>query len=153
MKVCDFPVNWPGRIAPGTVSEEPVLAQDWVATMYEISNQEMAEDQAMDCTSLLSLITGKRNDEEPLHPFIVYQAGYAYDGAIREGKWVLLVDRNSEATELYNLETELVHESNLIGDTENQVIIDRLHASFLEHNDHVDETQEPRTTKVFQARN
>jgi arylsulfatase A-like enzyme len=28
-----FIVNWPGKIAPGVVSDEPVLAQDWVATM------------------------------------------------------------------------------------------------------------------------
>jgi hypothetical protein len=74
----------------------------------------MALDQAMDCTSLLSLITGKKKDEEPLHPFLLYQAGYAYDGAIREGEWVLLVNRNNEATELYNLKTDPVQKTNLI---------------------------------------
>lgn len=146
-----FIIHWPGRISPGSKSDEPVLAQDWVATMYEITKQDMAEDQAMDCTSLLSLITGERDDDEPLHPFILYQAGYAYDGAIREGDWVLLVNRDNEATELYNLATDLAQENNVIDEAENQALKDRLHATFLEHNDHRNETQEPRTTKAYKV--
>ena len=144
-----FIVKWPGQVEPGSVSKEPVLAQDWVATMYELCGQDMEEDQAMDCTSLLPLITGKRLNKDPLHPFILYQAGYAYDGAIREGDWVLMVNRENKAEELYNLGKDLAQENNLIDIPEHRELIDRLHAKFLKHNDHIDETQEPRTTKAF----
>jgi arylsulfatase A-like enzyme len=144
-----FIIKWPGQVEPGSVSDEPVLAQDWVATMYELCGQDMEEDQAMDCTSLLPLITGKRLSKDPLHPFILYQAGYAYDGAIREGDWVLMVNRENKAEELYHLGTDLAQENNLIDLPEHRELIDSLHAKFLKYNDHIDETQEPRTTKAF----
>ena len=144
-----FIIKWPGKVKPGVVSDEPVLAQDWVATMYEITNQNMEEDQAMDCTSLLPLITGAKIDDSPVHPFLIYQAGYAYDGAIREEDWVLLVNRESKATELYNLGTDLAQENNLIEKPEHRELIERLRLKFLKHNDHKNETLEPRTTKAY----
>ncbi|MFN2442319.1 MAG: sulfatase-like hydrolase/transferase, partial [Thermoanaerobaculia bacterium] len=36
------------KVAPGSVSDHLVVNHDWVATMYELTGQEMAEDQAMD---------------------------------------------------------------------------------------------------------
>ena len=147
-----FIIKWPGNIEPGTVSDETVLSQDWVATMYEITNQNMQDDQAMDCTSLLPLITGNRKSKEPLHPFILYQAGYAYDGAIREGNWVLMVNRENKATELYNLKSDLVQETNLIDRPEYLTIIKRLRDIFLMHNDHKNDTQEPRTTVAYHVK-
>ncbi|MCD6202190.1 MAG: arylsulfatase [Bacteroidales bacterium] len=146
-----FIVKWPGHVKPGTVSDELILAQDWVAAMYELTGQNMEEDQAMDCSSLLPLITGKRKSGKPLHPFVLYQAGYAYDGAIREGNWVLTVNRDNKATELYNLKNDLAQENNLIEYPEYRKLIDRLHAKFLKYNDHIDETLEPRTTKAFRV--
>jgi arylsulfatase A-like enzyme len=146
-----FIVKWPKRVKPGSVSDELILAQDWVATMYELTGQSMAEDQAMDSTSLLSLITQKKNGKTPHHPFVLYQAGYAFDGAIRQGHWVLTVDRKNEATELYNLDNDLAQEKNLIDRPERRDLIERLHAKFLKHNDHNEETRDPRTTEAFRV--
>lgn len=148
-----FIVKWPGHVKPGTISNETILAQDWVATMYELTGQNMEEDQAMDCTSLLPLITGQRKSEEPLHPFILYQAGYAYDGAIREGDWVLTVTRENKAMELYNLSNDLAQENNLIDHPEYRGLINRLRTKFLKYNDHKNETWEPRTTEAFRINN
>ncbi len=144
-----FIVSWPGVINPGSVSHEAVLAHDWVATMYELTNQSMEDDQAMDCSSLLPLLKGDYNSTTPLHPFIIYQAGFAYDGAIRQDDWVLLVDRSNQATELYNLKNDLAQETNLIDKTEHQELIKQLLSTFLQHNDHKDDTLEPRTTLPF----
>ncbi len=146
-----FIVKWPGHVEPGSVSDELVLAQDWVATMYELTGQDMEEDQALDSTSLLSLITGRRKDAEPLHPFVLYQAGYSKDGAIREGHWVLTVNRHNKAEELYNLGDDLAQENNLIDQPQYLELVDRLHATFLKHNDHDTDTREPRTTKAFRV--
>ena len=143
-----FVVKWPGRVEPNTVSDELILAQDWVATFYAITEQSMEADQAMDSSSLLSVLSGTQGDE-PLHAFVLYQAGYAYDGAIREGDMVLLVDRENEATELYDLSKDLAQTEDLIAKPEYEKLAQRLHAKFLEHNDHDSQTfHEPRTTPV-----
>ena len=142
-------MKWPGKIKAGTVCDELILAQDWVATMYELTGQNMVEDQALDSTSLLSLITAEKTDKAPLHSFVLYQAGYALDGAIRAGNWVLMVDRKNKATELYNLENDLAQKTNLINHPEHQGLIKKLHTKFLKHNDHDEKTRDPRTTKAF----
>jgi hypothetical protein len=89
---------------------------------------------------------------QPLHPFVLYQAGFAYDGAIREGDMVLMVDRENEATELYDLGADLAQANNLIGNPEYAQLVARLQAKFLLHNDHDDATfGEPRTTAVLRV--
>ncbi|TLX75766.1 arylsulfatase [Labilibacter sediminis] len=147
-----FIISWPDKIVPNQVSDELVLTQDWVATMYEITQQDMDENQAMDCSSLLPIITGSYTENKPLHPFVIYQAGFAYDGAIRKDNWVLLVNRENKATELYNLKTDLAQETNLIESPEHSDLIQKLHNTFLTHNDHKNETLEPRTTKAFKVK-
>ena len=133
------------KIAPGSVSDQLVVNHDWVATMYELTGQKMAEDQAMDSASLLPILTGSQKG--PLHEFVIYQAGFAYDGAIREGSMVLVVDRENEATELYDLATDIGQERDLIADPKHRDTVVRLRAKFLRYNDHDDETfDEPRTT-------
>ena len=144
-----FIVKWPGQVQPGSVSDQLVLAQDWVATMHEIAGIPMEEDQAMDCTSLLPLLEGRQPAGEPLHPFVLYQEGYAYKGAIREGSLVLVVDRDNEATELYDLSTDLAQEHNLIDEATWSAEIDRLKQKFLRYNDHDNDTFEPRTTRAY----
>jgi arylsulfatase A-like enzyme len=128
-----------------------VLCQDWVATMYDLTNQDMEEDQALDSATLLPYLLGRQPADVPIHEFVIYQAGYAYDGAIRRGNYVLLVDRNNQATELYNLSSDVGQERNLIGDPEQADRVAKLRAEFLEYNDHDDSTREPRTTEVFRA--
>ena len=91
--------------------------------------------------------------KEPLHPFILYQAGFAYDGAIREGDWVLTVTRENKAAELYNLSNDLAQENNLIDHPEYHELIDRLRTKFLKYNDHKNETWESRTTEAFHSNN
>jgi len=139
-------------IAPGTVSEELIMGHDWVATMYELTQQDMDEDQAMDSVSLLSVLTGQQQDSGSLHEFVLYQAGFAYDGAIREGGLVLVVDRNNEATELYDLIEDPAQTTNLIAEEPYREEVQRLHRKFLKYNDHDNETVEPRTTKAFRIK-
>lgn len=135
-------------ITPGSVSDQVVMGQDWVATMYELTEQNMQEDQAMDSSSLLPILLGEHGDQ-PLHEFILYQAGFAYTGAIREGDLVLVVDRNNEATELYDLAEDLGQEKNLIEEKEYEETISRLRKKFLKYNSHDNDIITPRTTKPY----
>ncbi|QED37884.1 arylsulfatase [Antarcticibacterium arcticum] len=136
-------------ISPGSVSNQLIMGHDWVATMYELTGQNMEEDQAMDSSSLLPIFKGLQNEEDPLHEFVLYQAGFAYDGAIREGNLVLMVDRNNKATELYDLANDLGQEKNLITESKFKETITRLKDKFLHYNAHDNDVITPRTTKAF----
>ncbi len=136
------------KIEPGSVSDQLIVAHDWVATMYELTGQPMAPDQAMDAASLLPLLLGE--DDGPVHEFILYQAGYSQVGALRKGSWVLVVDEHNEATELYNLEADPSQAQNLVDLPEHAARIEQMREEFLRYNDHDNATfDEPRTTSVI----
>ncbi|UZJ44003.1 arylsulfatase [Marinimicrobium sp. C6131] len=136
-------------IRPGSVSDQLIMGLDWVATMYEMTGVPMQKDQAMDSISLLPVLTGEQDESDPLREFAIYQAGFAYDGAIREGDWVLVVDKDNRATELYNLKNDLAQEYNLIDDKRYRNKVRYLKEKFLTYNDHDDDTVEPRSTQVL----
>ena len=139
-------------IEPGSTSDELIVGHDWVATMYELTQQNMKEDQAKDAVSLLPVFTGTQPKSQALHDFVIYQAGFAYDGAIRQEDLVLMVNRDNEATELYDLSTDLGQEHNLIQQKKYRKTIQQLRKKFLKYNDHNNSTVEPRTTKAFRVK-
>ena len=133
------------EIPPGSVSRQTIVNQDWVATMYELTRQPMAADQAMDSASLLPLMLGRF--DAPIHDFVIYQAGYAYLGGLREGDYVLVVDEEQRATELYDLATDPAQTRNLIDDARQRNRVDRMRRTFLYFHDRDKTTfSEPRTT-------
>jgi hypothetical protein len=64
---------------------------------------------------------------------------------------VLVVDRNNQATELYDLSSDPAQARNLIADPAQAKRVASLKAEFLKYNDHDDKTREPRTTAAFRA--
>ncbi|MDH5824449.1 sulfatase-like hydrolase/transferase [Luteimonas sp. RD2P54] len=136
-------------VPPGTVSDQLIMGQDWVATMYQLTGQDMQEDQALDSVSLLPVLTGRQPEDEPLREFALYQGGDAYEGAIREGSLVLVVDDKAGARELYDLAADPAQEHDLSGLPAYRETVARLHRKFLTYNDHRDDTVEPRTTRPF----
>lgn len=139
------------RIAPGTVSDELVLTQDWVATMYDLAGEEMEEDQAMDSATLLPLLLGRQPEGVPLHDFVITQGGDPRSGAIRRGSLVLFVDRLGEARRLYDLAVDPGEEHDLIDDPAYRDRRREMLAMFLRHDD-PDAPSEPRTTPVWTPR-
>jgi arylsulfatase A-like enzyme len=145
-------------ISPGTVSDQLIVGHDWVATLYELTGQGMPQDQAKDSASLLPILTGQqpKDDllhESALHEFVLYQAGLASVGAIREGDLVLVVDNTNQATELYDLSTDLAQENNLIAKRKYRDTVSRLHRKFLTYNNRDSkDLGEPRTTEAYRVR-
>ncbi len=146
-----FIVRWgdgtPARskIPPGTVSDQIVINHDWVATIYALTGINMDPDQAMDSASLWPILLG--DVDWPVHDFILYQAGFAQHGAIREREYVLVIDERRMATEFYDLDADPVQASNLIGVTEHQERVADMHRKYLYHHDRDNTTfDEPRTT-------
>jgi len=52
-------VRWPGRIRPGTVSDEPVCGVDLLPTLCEVAGVPVPKDRAIDGASILPLFDGK----------------------------------------------------------------------------------------------
>lgn len=136
-------VYWPGKVAPGSSNDTPVISTDFYPTFLEMARAKAPKDYLLDGLSLMPLLKGeKRLDREKL---FWHFPGYlqAYNGlqedsrdrpfrtrpvsVIRKGDWKLLMfheewvlDGGSDkiasnnAIELYNLKTDLGESNNLV---------------------------------------
>lgn len=118
-----FIAVWPGKIKPGSICNEPIVAHDVVATIADIANQPIDRGLVLDSASLLP-----RFAEEPAtgHRYLMHlSSGQRGSGgstyAIRDGDWKLImrskVFRELDGlhpTGLYNLKDDLAESNNLI---------------------------------------
>jgi len=81
-------VRWPGRVAPGSLSDEPVSGVDWLPTVCEIVGIEPPTDRAIDGVSVLQVLEGGAAPrEKPLYwQFLRFRPHVA----IRSGPWKML---------------------------------------------------------------
>ncbi len=142
-------------IPPGTSSDQLVMAQDWAATLYDLTRQDMANDQAQDSTTLLPLLFGQQSENDPLRSFAVMQSqtDAAKPHMIRmddsEGEWMMLLNGSRQAVDLYNLSTDLAQTTNLVNDTNQQSRVTAMRQLFLQH----DQENDARSTAPFTAAN
>jgi len=103
-----FIAHWPNKIKH-TISHEPILGIDIVATLAALTSQTLDDNQAMDSSNLLPyLLEGK---EINAHPVLINQAGTGKEIMIRENGWKLIVKidkeksftENQEPIALFNL--------------------------------------------------
>ncbi|QDT16323.1 sulfatase family protein [Alienimonas californiensis] len=85
-----FLVRWPGRVAPGAVSDALVSLTDVMATAAEIVGYELPNDAAEDSFSLLPVLSSEPSDN-PVRPYLLVQ-GFRGRGtlALRRGDWAYL---------------------------------------------------------------
>ena len=103
------------RIPPGSIAAQTIVNHDWVATIYELTGQAMAPDQAMDSASLLPVLL--HGSKEPVHDVVLYQAGDARIGAIRRGDDVLVLDEHGQPAELYDLGDDPLQLNNRVAES------------------------------------
>ena len=122
-----FVVRWPGRIAPGTSSDQVICLTDLMATVAAIVGHELEPDQGVDSYSLLPVLLGKSS--ETIRKATVH---HSVNGsfAIRQGEWKLILcpgsggwsapkpgspeEKELPAFQLYNLETDPGETANLL---------------------------------------
>lgn len=100
---------WPGKIKAKTISDTPILGIDVLATLADLTNQKIEKDQAMDSSSLLPLLYGKKHVKA--HQFLLTQSGTGKQVMITEDGWKLIIkldkkdktDSKRTPTDLYNL--------------------------------------------------
>lgn len=88
-------VRWPGKVAPGSTSQQISSLTDVMATIADIVGASVPTNAGEDSFSMLPAILAKDSDE-PIRPYILMQ-GFAGSKflAIRKGKWKYLAHQGS----------------------------------------------------------
>lgn len=97
---------WPGRIRPGTTTDQTALGMDLYATMASVAGAKLPAGLKLDGVDLLGALTeNKKLPERTLF------WRYKKEKAVRKGPWKLLV-RDSK-TMLFNLDDDLGEKNDL----------------------------------------
>lgn len=98
-----FVVRWPGKIPPRTVTDHISAQYDLMATLAEISGQEITDTDGI---SFLPILLGK-NKEQTQHEYLYWEFSGRNQFAVRIGDWKGIKSRNRENPdskwEIYNL--------------------------------------------------
>jgi arylsulfatase A-like enzyme len=100
-----FIARWPGKIAPGSVSDHLGYFPDILPTIAELTGAKAPAD--IDGISLLPALLCKDGQRE--HDYLYWEMGSAV--AIRQGNWRAV--KNKAAWELYDLSTDPAESKNL----------------------------------------
>jgi arylsulfatase A-like enzyme len=96
-RVCAF-ANWPGRIKPGTVVNEPLHIVDWFPTLVNLAGASLQQQHPLDGRDIWPVITAGKPSP---HEDILINA-MPNSGAIRMGGWKLVVNGHITANDLEN---------------------------------------------------
>ena len=105
-----FLAMWPGKIKPGSTSDQIISITDIFATCAEITGVLLPDDAGEDSVSFLNCLLGKQVG--PFREACVQQSGKKAL-AIRKGKWKLIVHGDNKR-ELFDLNTDIGESNNLI---------------------------------------
>ena len=103
-----FVARWPGKIKPGSSSDQVICLNDLFATCADILDKDLPPDAAEDSVSILPALLGKA--KVPVREATIHQAPAGL--ALRQGDWKLITLRNG-TRELYNLKDDLSETRNL----------------------------------------
>jgi arylsulfatase A-like enzyme len=82
-----FLARWPGKIQPGAVSDEPVMAIDLLPTIAHLLDAPLPADRVIDGKNIWPILAGQANAKSP-HEALFFWAGSELQ-AVRSGQWKL----------------------------------------------------------------
>jgi arylsulfatase A-like enzyme len=95
-------LRWPGRVAPGSVSDEPVSGYDLLPTLAALVGFAVPADRPIDGEDVSAILRGQpRARARPLYWEFDDDQGFHF--ALRDGSWKLLADRSLKVVRLYDL--------------------------------------------------
>jgi arylsulfatase A-like enzyme len=101
---------WPGRIKPGTVTEETALTMDLFPTMAALAGATLPEGLKLDGIDITPAMEGRKLQQRDVF------WGTGTTAVIRRGNWKLIVRNKRHAragVELFNLTEDLAEKNNL----------------------------------------
>jgi len=105
---------WPGRIKPGTTTDETALGMDLFATMASIAGAKLPAGLKLDGVDILPVLM---EDRELPKRTLFWR--YRKEKAVRKGPWKLLVQ--GDKVRLFNLERDIAEKENLAEDRPDMV--------------------------------
>ena len=87
-------VRWPGKIKPGTVSQQVVTTMDWTASILASAKAKPHPRFPLDGINLLPVLTGKKAEIKRTLYWRTFQR--IKSKAIRDGNWKYLQDEKGE---------------------------------------------------------
>jgi len=101
-------MRWPGKIQPGSVIDDPVIALDLIPTFLTAGGGKVDPAWKLDGISLTDRITG-REQALPQRTFYWRQHGSRGSIAVRDGDWKLVYPRKEENAQpqLYDLREDI----------------------------------------------
>ena len=112
-------VRWPGKVAAGTVREDPVILTDFYPTLLEVAGLKTRKHYPGDGQSLLPVLTGEGDLQRDAlfwhYPNFAFHRDNRLGSAIRMGDYKLIEFFDKNEVELYNLREDLGEKKNLAG--------------------------------------
>jgi arylsulfatase A len=103
--------RWPGRIAAGSVSAEPVILTDFYNTLLDVAGLRPTPGAPQDGKSLLPLLRGTGKPERDAifwhFPNFAFHGANRLGSAIRIGDYKLIKFYDDDSVELYNLKNDI----------------------------------------------
>ena len=88
-----FIVRWPGKVKPGSVSDQLTSLTDVMTTCAEIVGAELPNNAAEDGYNMLPVLLGTQGDK-PVRRYLIQETLWL-DMSIRDGKWKYLDHKGS----------------------------------------------------------
>jgi arylsulfatase A-like enzyme len=126
-------IRYPGSVAAGTVSDEPVIGMDWFVTLANIGGGKVPVDRDIDGIDIAPVFDGEKLPERSL--FWALNAASDLEFAVRKGPWKLLLDNEHRPRELFNLDEDPLELFNLMQSEPERA--EMLLAVFAEHHDSI----------------
>jgi arylsulfatase A-like enzyme len=83
-----FLARWPGKIIPGTLSEEVISLTDMFATISSLVSHTVTDNEGEDSYNVLPAILGAKSKENKDVARILHSGGGIF--AVRKGDWILI---------------------------------------------------------------
>ncbi|MET0637769.1 MAG: sulfatase-like hydrolase/transferase [Chitinophagaceae bacterium] len=109
-------VRWPGRIVPGSITQQTAITMDWTKTILAAGGAKDLSAYPSDGQDLLPVLTGKKKNNDRTLYWRTFQR--LKQKAVRDGDWKYLQDEKGEY--LFNLALD-PHETNDVKSAEPQI--------------------------------
>ncbi|MGI9222811.1 MAG: sulfatase family protein, partial [Woeseiaceae bacterium] len=108
-------IRYPGKVEAGSVSDATITGMDWFVTLAELGGGKVPDDRAIDGIDIAAVFDDGQLPDRTL--FWALNAASDLEFAIRSGHWKMLLDKDEQPRELYNLDEDPLELFNVI-DTE-----------------------------------